>query len=177
MLDGRIYCTDVEWRSYPDGENWAGESETVELDRITCTMCVAQMIQRNPDGPGLIEVFPGAMARREEIGAQAALRRNPYLTLDQLLARVHEATGGLGVDIQTFGGDGSIEIRWRRDYGDCWSDERFTNAPTMTEALWQVIEYEREADRADAEEEAAEERSGVVAEGIENAWLEDGAAE
>lgn len=73
-------------------------------------------------------------------------------SLDELLTRIHALLGGLGLDIRTFGGDGTVEIRWRRDFGGEWSDERFTTAPTLAVALRQVLEYENESDRRDGVE-------------------------
>lgn len=76
---------------------------------------------------------------------------------DKLLARVHQRIGGLGLDIATFGATGSVEIRWRRDYGeeDCGtSDERYISAPSLALGLQEVLKYEDWADRFDAEEEA-----------------------
>lgn len=68
-----------------------------------------------------------------------------------LLNQVHDRIGGLGLNIQTFGGDGTVEIRWRRDYDGVWSDERFVSARNIDQALRYVIAYE---DEADAEEQA-----------------------
>lgn len=78
--------------------------------------------------------------------------------IDALLHRVHQRTG-LGVDITTHL-SGVADIRWKRDYGDVgWSDLRFTRAPNLRQALQQVLEYEDEADAAEALE-AQESASG-----------------
>jgi hypothetical protein len=69
-----------------------------------------------------------------------------------LLDRVHVRIGGVGLDISTFGESGSVEIRWRRDYGDAGlSDERQASGASLTEALLAILEYE---DWADAHDEA-----------------------
>lgn len=71
---------------------------------------------------------------------------------DYLLQLVHERTG-LGVDITTWV-DGTIEVKWKRDYGDeGWSDERFFTAPTIHEALQGVLDHEDAADREDSYQE------------------------
>lgn len=65
-----------------------------------------------------------------------------------LLSVVHDRIG-LGVDITTWI-DGTVEIRWKRDYGDeGWSDERFAQADSIEGALMAVLEHERLADEAD----------------------------
>lgn len=75
-------------------------------------------------------------------------------TMDELLRKVHERLG-LGVDIQTFA-DGTVEIRWKRAYGDDgWaeSDERLTIAEgeqALSDALKAVLARE---DEEDAKEE------------------------
>ena len=68
------------------------------------------------------------------------------------LAVVHERLG-LGIDFQTFA-DGTIEIRWRRDYDGEWSDERFAQATSFTGALIAILEHENAADLAEAREVA-----------------------
>jgi len=68
---------------------------------------------------------------------------------DELLTQVHERLGGVGVDILTFGGDGTVEVRWRRSYDGVLSDERFASAGTLVDALAQVLAHE---DVADADE-------------------------
>jgi hypothetical protein len=62
----------------------------------------------------------------------------------KLLARVHKRLGGLGVDIQTFGETGHVEIRWRRDYGDGSgiSDQRCLETDSIGSALRGVLEWE-----------------------------------
>lgn len=66
-----------------------------------------------------------------------------------LLRTVHQRLG-LGVDIQTFV-DGTVEVRWKRDYDGEWSDERFTYSDSISAALEAILDYEDEADREDAE--------------------------
>lgn len=66
-----------------------------------------------------------------------------------LLSRVHERTG-LGVDIQTWT-NGNVEIRWKRDYEGEWSDERFAIADSLDGALQAVLDYEKRADREEAD--------------------------
>jgi hypothetical protein len=68
---------------------------------------------------------------------------------DQLLARVHQRLGWLGVDIATFGGSDDVEIRWRRNYNGAWSDERQTSAQSLVAALQAVLDWEDAADEAD----------------------------
>jgi hypothetical protein len=71
---------------------------------------------------------------------------------DTLLQEVHARLGG-GVDIQTYLG-GLVEIRWRRQYDDgVLSDERYTNDPTLSGALKEVLRHEDRADAADCSEE------------------------
>ena len=65
-----------------------------------------------------------------------------------LLRQVHLRTG-LGVDISTWV-DGTVEIRWKRDYDGVWSDERMVIADSLDAALRGVLKAE---DEADAEEE------------------------
>jgi len=80
------------------------------------------------------------------------------MTADELLVLVHKQIG-LGIDIQTFSETNTVEISWKRDYGDeGWSDLRpvaiAEGENALAKALRQVLEYEDEADRMDAEEEA-----------------------
>jgi hypothetical protein len=76
---------------------------------------------------------------------------------ESLLEAAHRATGGLGLDIQTFGGDGRVEVRWRRDYdGGVWSDERVISAESIDAALRAVVSWENEQD---AEEQAAQDEN------------------
>ena len=65
---------------------------------------------------------------------------------DNLLRKVHVRLG-LGVDIQTFS-DGTVEIRWKRDYGEGygWSDERWATERSLEAALNAVLKYEDAAD-------------------------------
>lgn len=75
-------------------------------------------------------------------------------TRDDLLGKVHRRIGGLGFDIQTFGGQDAsprIEARWRRDYGGEWSEERQTHGDGFAEVLQAILDYEDEADRVDEE--------------------------
>ena len=68
------------------------------------------------------------------------------------LGLVHRRLGGLGIDIQTFGGAGAnprIEVRWRRSYDGVLSDERFASACTLEEAIGRVLDYEEYADASD----------------------------
>lgn len=67
-----------------------------------------------------------------------------------LLTRVHEKLG-LGVDIQTWA-NGTVEVRWKRDYGDeGWSDERFAMADSLEGALQAVLDHEQRADEGEFE--------------------------
>jgi hypothetical protein len=67
---------------------------------------------------------------------------------DLHLPRVHQRLGG--VDIQTFA-DGTVEIRWRRAYGERLSDEGFVSAASLLQA---VLQHEDAADAAYVAEEA-----------------------
>jgi hypothetical protein len=78
------------------------------------------------------------------------------LQTDELLARIHERLGSLGLDISTFGETGQIEVRWKRDYSGIWSDERFLIADRLSDALRGVLDREDQADREDAEACASE---------------------
>lgn len=84
-----------------------------------------------------------AMSRRREAGESD-------LDADALLRKVHERTG-LGIDIQTFS-EGTVEVRWKRDFDGSWSEERSASAVSISEALQAVLEYETEADTIDARE-------------------------
>lgn len=67
---------------------------------------------------------------------------------DALLARVHGITG-LGLNVTTFP-SGHVEVRWRRHYGPGGlSDERFTEASSLTLALHKVIACEAMLDAED----------------------------
>jgi hypothetical protein len=68
---------------------------------------------------------------------------------DLLLQRVHQRLGG-GIDIQSFADD-TVEVRWRRAYGEELSDERFVSATSLLQAFEAVLQHE---DGADAAEEA-----------------------
>jgi hypothetical protein len=84
----------------------------------------------------------------------------PDIPVDELLAQVHRRLGGLGIDMQTFGETGTVEIRWKRSYDGVSSDERFTSAESLVDALWQVLDTEAEADQHDADELAADVHAG-----------------
>jgi hypothetical protein len=78
------------------------------------------------------------------------------VTVDELLVQVHTRISG-GIDIQTYGGDGgvnTVELRWRRDYGDDGlSAERFVSESgprALSRALRYILLYEDEVDRLDA---------------------------
>lgn len=70
---------------------------------------------------------------------------------DALLQRVHKRRG-LGIDIQTFS-EGTVEVRWKRDYGGNWSAERSASAVSIGEALQAILDCEDESDAIDAWEE------------------------
>lgn len=73
-----------------------------------------------------------------------------HQTTDELLRRVHQRLGGLGIEIVTYG-DGTIEVTWRRDYGEeGLSDQRWLSASSLHEALLGVLAREDEADERDA---------------------------
>lgn len=77
---------------------------------------------------------PSATGQREDV--------------NELLGRVHERLG-LGLDIATWV-DGTVEVRWKRDYGDDgWSDERFASAQGLAPALQAVLDHEDEGDAAE----------------------------
>lgn len=72
--------------------------------------------------------------------------------MNDLLKRVHERTG-LGVDIMTWT-DGTVEIRWKRDYGEeGWSDERWLQAGSIEAGLQGVIDHEDAADREESNQD------------------------
>ena len=78
-------------------------------------------------------------------------KQSPPKDADELLVRVH-ARLGLGVDIQTYSA-GTVEVHWRRDYGQKWSETRFFSALTLTGALQGVLDYEDAADAGDGTED------------------------
>ncbi len=75
--------------------------------------------------------------------------------IHDLLYRVHEMTGGLGVTIQTITTDGlfgdyTVTVTWRKNYHDtgsghplaghlCYSEKREASGKTMEEALENVL--------------------------------------
>lgn len=78
-----------------------------------------------------------------------------------ILQAVHERIG-LGVDISTFA-DGTIEVRWRRDYDGEHSDERFLlgGGHDIDDVLRRILDYETEADQADDDYDQADTEGGI----------------
>ena len=76
----------------------------------------------------------------------------------KLLRQVHRRLGGLGVDIQTFGEDHTVSVRWYRSYDGELSDERMIDGfADITSALEAVLACEDAEDlEAAAEEELAD---------------------
>lgn len=90
---------------------------------------------------------PAIATARDDLRTEIERLTRSTNAINALLVTVHERIGGVGLDIQTFGGDHSVEIRWRRDYGDAGlSDERFASAPSLSLALEHVIAHEDAAD-------------------------------
>ena len=59
---------------------------------------------------------------------------------DVMLGKVHERTG-LGIDIQTFS-EGTVEVRWKRDFDGSWSEEQSASAVSICEALQAILDHE-----------------------------------
>ena len=73
-------------------------------------------------------------------------------SVSDLLNRVHDRLR-LGIDLQTFA-DGTIEVRWRRDYDGEQSDERFLSGRGFAEILQGILDYEDSADERERAETA-----------------------
>lgn len=105
-------------------------------------------------GAGRVSLSDAVQAAVREFAQEYVEERMRQVNADELLVKVHERLG-LGVDIQTFA-DGTVEIRWKRAYGDDgWgeSDERLTIAEgeqALSDALKAVLARE---DEEDAKEE------------------------
>lgn len=70
--------------------------------------------------------------------------------VDHPLRVVHRRIGN-GLTVYTDDVDESVSVEWVRYYGDGGdSDRRNVVKPTLLEALWAVIEWEDNADAADA---------------------------
>lgn len=93
-----------------------------------------------------------AMPAEHDPEAHLAWIKARKMTADELLAKVHKRLGGLGVDIRTFGESTVIEALWKRSYNGILSDERQTSANSLMCVFLRILDYEDEADRADAEE-------------------------
>lgn len=151
-------------------------SETVG-QRLRRLRLEAGISQRELAGPGVSYAYISrieAGTRRPSVKALRVLAERlgvmvEYLetgvngtATDRLLETVCKRIGNTEIEI-TVWDDGSVHVRWNRDYGEPSpeylaagleggeSDARDADAPTLTEALRAIIEYEDEADRADAE--------------------------
>lgn len=76
-------------------------------------------------------------------------------TPDDLLRRVHERLGGLGVTVETSvdeeTGDFEIEVSWKRYYGPrSFSALRIIEVPTFAAVPQAVLDYEDEQDKEKA---------------------------